>query len=282
MLRPYLVVSVFVFRKKNTAMKNMRSLHFFASIFIFFGFMPNSAIASPQNSSADFSNAQWQTVPDTGTAPIYIDMNGLQLDESQHLITYDLINSDDSYSRIETDCVNHKQRAIRQGWFESKTKASFVSLPNARWQSIEADSLNATLSDFVCSLGNRIEPATEEAFYKAKQRLLEQIVEGCEDNQKTQDNITYQICTIDGEPVQASEAIPEGDGIGFWFENNKVRAIRFFHSGDLAFFDDNGKLEVVFSVYEGKMQTNVTATEKKELEETAKNGYRSIFEKFKI
>lgn len=263
-------------------MKNMRSLHLFAFIFIVFGFMPNAAIASPQNSSADFSNAKWQTVPNTGTAPIYIDMNGMQLDESQNLITYDAINSDDSYSRIETDCVNSKQRAIRQGWFESKTKASFVAFPNARWQSIEADSLNATLSNFVCSLGNRIEAATEEAFYNTKLRLLEQIAEGCEEKRQTKGNITYQICTFDGEPVQASEALTEvGDGIGFWFENNKVRAIRFFHSGDLAFFDDNGQLEVVFSDG-GKMQTNVTATERKELEETAKNGYRSILKVFKI
>lgn len=259
----------------------MRSLHFLALLFMVLGFMP-SAIASPQNSSADFSNAKWQTVPDTGTAPIYVDVNGIQLDESQHLIAYDAINSDDSYSRIETDCVNLKQRAIRQGWFESKTKASFVSFPNARWHSIEADSINAALSDFVCSLGNRIEPATEEAFYNSQLRLLKQITESCEDNRQTKGNTTYQICTIDGEPVQASEALVEvGDGIGFWFENNKVRAIRFFHSGDLAFFDDNGQLAVLFSD-EGKMQTNVTATERKQLEETAKNGYRSIFDVFKI
>lgn len=260
----------------------MKYLRFLSLILIGFGFLPNSAIATYQNSSADFSSAKWQAVPDTGSEPIYIDTNSIKIDESQSIVTFDLLAPDGSYGRLETDCINNKQRSIRQGSFESKTKASFVSLPNARWQTIETDSLQATVSGFVCSLGDRIEPATEEAYYNNKVRLLGQIAEGCEETKKIQGNTTYQICTINGEPVQASEALTEeGDGLGFWFENNKVRAIRFFHNGDLVIFDDNGRLEAVFSD-DGKMQTNFTETEKKELEETAKNGYRDIFAVFKI
>ena len=260
----------------------MNSLRFLPFALSAFCFLPNSAIASYQNTSADFSNAKWQAVPETGSEPIYIDTNSIKLDESQSVITFDLLAPDGSYGRIETDCVNNKQRSIRQGSFESKTKASFVSFPNARWQTIETDSLQATISGYVCSLGDRIEPATEEAFYNAKVRLLAQITQGCEETKKTQGNTTYQICTINGEPVQASESLTEeGDGLGFWFENNKVRAIRFFHNGDLVIFDDNGQLEARF-YDDGKMQTNFTETEKKELEATAKNGYRDILAVFKI
>lgn len=260
----------------------MKFLRFLSLPVIILGFVPSFAIASYQNSSADFSNAKWQAVPDTGSEPIYIDMDSIKLDESQSVITFDLLAPDGSYGRIETDCVTNKQRSIRQGSFESKTKATFVSLPNATWQTIETDSLQATISGFVCSLGDRIEPATEEAFYNTKVRLLEQITQGCEETKKTQGNMTYQICTINGQPVQASESLTEeGDGLGFWFENNKVRAIRFFHNGDLVIFDDNGRLEARF--YDGnEMQTNFTAEERKQLEETAKNGYRDILNLFKI
>lgn len=260
----------------------MNYLRFLSFALIAFGFLPNSAIASYQNSSADFTGAKWQAVPDTGSEPIYIDTNSIKLDESQSVITYDLIQPDGSYGRIETDCVNNKQRSIRQGSFESKTKASFVSLPDATWQTIETGSLQATISDFVCSADNRIEPATDEAFYNAQVQQLEEMTEGCQEKKKTQGNMTYQICTINGKPVQASEVLTEaGDGLGFWFQNNKVRAIRFFHNGDLAIFDENGRLQAVFS--DGnKMQTDFTATERKGLEETAKNGYRDIFKVFKI
>ncbi|MFB2936879.1 hypothetical protein ACE1B6_16640 [Aerosakkonemataceae cyanobacterium BLCC-F154] len=138
--------------------------------------------------------------------------------------------------------------------------------------------LNSTKSGAILA----VEPATEEAFYNAKVRLLEQITQGCQETKKTQGNMTYQICTINGEPVQASEVLTEfGDGLGFWFENKQVRAIRFFHNGDLAIFDENGRLEARF--YDGnKMETNFTAVERKELEATAKTGYRRIFEVFKI
>ncbi|HEY9852759.1 MAG TPA: hypothetical protein V6D28_25020 [Leptolyngbyaceae cyanobacterium] len=260
----------------------MMFLRFLCFPLIVLGFVPSFAIASYQNPSADFSSAKWEAVPDTGSEPIYIDTNSIKLDESQSVITFDLIQPDGSYGRIETDCTTNKQRSIRQGSFESKTKATFVSLPNATWQTIETDSLQATISEFVCSLGDRIEPATDEAFYNTQVRLLGQITEGCEETKKNQGNMTYQICTINGQPVQASESLTEeGDGLGFWFENNKVRAIRFFHNGDLVIFDDNGRLQVRF--YDGnEMQTDFTATERKELEETAKNGYRDIFNLFKI
>lgn len=240
-------------------MNFLRFLSFASSAFIF---LPNSAIASYQNSAADFTSAKWQAVPATGADPIYIDMNSIKLDESQSVITFDLLAPDGSYGRIETNCANNKQRSIRQGAFESENKATFVSLPDARWQTIETNSLQATISDFVCSADNRIEPATDEAFYNAQVQQLEEMTEGCQEKKKTQGNMTYQICTINGKPVQASEVLTEaGDGLGFWFQNNKVRAIRFFHNDDLAIFDENGRLQVLFS--DGnKMQTDFTATER--------------------
>ncbi|OKH39996.1 hypothetical protein NIES2119_03345 [[Phormidium ambiguum] IAM M-71] len=128
---------------------------------------------------------------------------------------------------------------------------------------------------------DQIEPATDEAFYNGTVQQLEQSTKGCKKSRKTIGNMTYEICTINGQPVQASEALTqEGDGLGYWFKNRQVRAIRFFHNGDLAIFND-GKLAALF--YDGdKMKTDFTASERKELEATARTGYRQIFQVFKI
>jgi type II secretory pathway pseudopilin PulG len=147
-------------------------------------------------------------------------------------------------------------------------------------KSLKFLSFTIILLSFLSNLA--IASAQNSSAYNATVRQLEQITQGCKKSRRTRGNMTYEICTINGQPVQASEALTaEGDGIGYWFRNNKVRAIRFFHNGDIVIFDNNGRVERMF--YDGdQMKTNFTATERKELETTAKNGYRTIFQVFKI
>lgn len=147
---------------------------------------------------------------------------------------------------------------------------AIASTPNLSANFSKANQINA-----------QIEPATDEAFYNGTVQQLEQSTKGCKKNRRNVGNMTYQICTINGQPVQASESLTqEGDGLGYWFKNKQVRAIRFFHNGDLAIFND-GKLAALF--YDGdKMKTDFTASERKELEATARTGYRRIFQVFKI
>lgn len=120
--------------------------------------------------------------------------------------------------------------------------------------------------------------STKEIFDTLMQALTE-MTEGCDEATKVRAGVSYRICTINNQPVAASEALLEvGDGVGFWFKNNKVVAIRYFHSGETLFFDDE-TLIAKFSDDE-KLQSNFTNEERREAENLAKEGYQTIFQVF--
>lgn len=133
---------------------------------------------------------------------------------------------------------------------------------------------------------DNIEPATDESFYQSEVNSLEELTKGCEESKKTEGSVNYSVCQLDGKPVQAAEAHVElGDGVGFWFENGKVKALRYFHSGELFFFED-GKLVRMYydDAKTGKttMKTTFDEKERNSIEETARNGYGDIFQNFDI
>jgi hypothetical protein len=112
---------------------------------------------------------------------------------------------------------------------------------------------------------------------------LASMVYGCQEKKKIVGNFTYSICLVRGKVVTASESLTEaGDGMGYYFKNGKVAAIRFFHDGSLAVFE-RSKLK---TLYEDSTSGGVTATTKfskaqrQNLETSAASGYRSILKKF--
>jgi hypothetical protein len=111
---------------------------------------------------------------------------------------------------------------------------------------------------------------------------LTSMVFGCKKTEKQAGGMTAIICVSKGKVVAASEAITEaGDGLGYYFKNGKVVAMRYFHDGNLAIFN-NGKL---VKLYEDggspmKVKTTFTAAERNNMENTAATGYRSILKKF--
>ncbi|MBU7585231.1 MAG: hypothetical protein KAF91_20465 [Nostoc sp. TH1S01] len=118
----------------------------------------------------------------------------------------------------------------------------------------------------------------KELLDKLMQSLTE-MTEGCHETTKVKAGVVYRICTINNEPVTASEALLEvGDGVGFWFKNNKVVAIRYFHSGETLFFDDQ-QLIAKFSNDE-ELQSDFTNEERREAENLAEYGYQTIFQVF--
>lgn len=118
---------------------------------------------------------------------------------------------------------------------------------------------------------------TPQEIFNALMQSLEQMTEGCDEQTKIKAGVNYRICTINNEPVTASEALLEaGDGISFWFKHNKVVAIRYFHSGETLFFDQE-KLIAKFPD-DQQMQVNFTDEERQEAETLAKDGYRTIFQ----
>ena len=76
---------------------------------------------------------------------------------------------------------------------------------------------------------------------------LDKLTKNCQETEKIQKYTKYVVCTINGKPVKASESNVElGDGLAYWFENGKVRAIKVLHNEDLFIFDEKDNLAGVF------------------------------------
>ncbi|OCQ99826.1 hypothetical protein BCD64_01710 [Nostoc sp. MBR 210] len=120
---------------------------------------------------------------------------------------------------------------------------------------------------------------TPKQLFEKLMHSLTEMTEGCDETTKVKAGVVYRICTINNKPVTASEALLEvGDGVGFWFRNNKVIAIRYFHSGETLFFDDE-ELIAKFSDDE-ELQSEFSDEERREAANLAQSGYQNIFQVF--
>lgn len=125
--------------------------------------------------------------------------------------------------------------------------------------------------------------AVVQCMYDKMVYKLDQSTQGCQETRKRESNMTYTICQLTGKGiVRASEVLTEhGDGLGYWFENGQVIAIRAFHDNSLLVFNQ-GKLSAIYEFdLKGKIQgkTLFSAPERARIEELAQNGYKSIFQK---
>lgn len=95
---------------------------------------------------------------------------------------------------------------------------------------------------------NQIKPALNRESYDRELKQLQN--QPCEKATKIVKNVSYMMCSIDGGSkiiISASEALMEvGDGVGYWLKGDRVRAIVFFCSGQVVFFN-RGVLEAQIS-----------------------------------
>ncbi|MEO0968419.1 MAG: hypothetical protein AAFX80_08785 [Cyanobacteria bacterium J06639_18] len=76
---------------------------------------------------------------------------------------------------------------------------------------------------------------------------LDKLTKNCQEAEKIQKHTKYNVCTVNGKPVKASESNVElGDGLAYWFENGKVRGIKVLHTQDFFIFDEKDNLAGVF------------------------------------
>jgi hypothetical protein len=113
-------------------------------------------------------------------------------------------------------------------------------------------------------------------------RELKQLqAQSCQKVSKTVQNVSYIMCSTNGGKtiVSASQALLEaGDGLGLWLKGDRVRAIVFFDSGEVVFFN-RGVLEAQISD-KGGVTTVFTADERQHFERLEKDGLRSILQIF--
>ncbi len=125
---------------------------------------------------------------------------------------------------------------------------------------------------------NQIKPVMNRANYDRELKELQ--AQPCEKNQKIIKNISYMVCSTKGGKtiVSASEALMEvGDGVGLWLKGDRVRAIVFFGSDKVVFFN-RGVLEAQMSD-KGGVTTVFTAGERQHFERLEKDGVRRILQK---
>ena len=108
---------------------------------------------------AEISNPLWKEVPDTLLAdadeqfdsPAYVDVNGVIW--KGDIITYDMVNPDASYTRVETNCQSNQFRAIRLGEFISETRIKYISRLDPPWSIVNEPGLyHLAVMRFVCNL----------------------------------------------------------------------------------------------------------------------------------
>lgn len=104
---------------------------------------------------AEIRNPSWQKIPNTGDrageAPS-VDVNGVV--RSGDIVRYDTVTSDGTYYRVEANCRTNQFRAIRQGFFESRTRVNFRSLGNSSWSDSSGDPYKRNIFGFVCNLSS--------------------------------------------------------------------------------------------------------------------------------
>lgn len=140
-----------------------------------------------------------------------------------------------------------------------------------------------------CVIGNQ-EPQVQIdlSSYKTAIASLDKLTKNCKETEKIQKYNKYTVCTINGKPVKASESNVElGDGLAYWFENGKVRAIRVLHTENLFIFDDKDNLASVFyyDFNTNKMKNVAAITDEQSNRFTLENrrdAYKKIVEIFNL
>ncbi|NJM59983.1 MAG: hypothetical protein HC849_07010 [Oscillatoriales cyanobacterium RU_3_3] len=128
---------------------------------------------------------------------------------------------------------------------------------------------------------NQIKPAMNRANYDRELKELQ--AQPCEKATKIVKNVSYMMCSLNGGSkiiISASEALMEvGDGVGYWLKGNRVRAIVFFGSGHVVFFN-RGVLEAQIVSYKAEVTTVFTADERQQFEGLERNGVNKILQIF--
>ncbi len=128
---------------------------------------------------------------------------------------------------------------------------------------------------------NRTEPISAEVI-RSEWKAMQKQLEDCMIARRTDKSMTYSLCTrTDGQIVQVTEALTEvGDGLGYWLRGDQIRAVQFFHSGEVWFFQ-NGRLQAILvDATPSQVKTSFGKEELNHAELLVPNGHRKILQRF--
>ncbi|MBW4441573.1 MAG: hypothetical protein KME10_10135 [Plectolyngbya sp. WJT66-NPBG17] len=98
----------------------------------------------------ELKNPAWQEVPGTAsnTSSSYVEVNGMT--RKGDTLSYDVVNWDAGYSRVEMNCKAQQFRTVRMGYFESRSRINYKPVSDP-WIKPET-AYHKALAAFVCSL----------------------------------------------------------------------------------------------------------------------------------
>lgn len=96
------------------------------------------------------------------------------------------------------------------------------------------------------SPSDRLTPARVRI--SAEWQAMQQQLETCKVSRKSEKLVVYSVWVCkNGQIAKAAEAQAEvGDGLGYWLRGDQIRAVQFFHTGEVWFFK-NGQLEAILT-----------------------------------
>ncbi|MFM9264804.1 hypothetical protein [Tychonema sp. BBK16] len=128
---------------------------------------------------------------------------------------------------------------------------------------------------------NQVKPIMNRANYDRELKQLQ--AQPCQKATRIVKNVSYQMCSINGGSkiiISASEALMEvGDGVGYWLKGDRVRAIVFFGTGQVIFFN-RGVLEAQILDDKREVTTVFTADERRHFERLERDGVKNILKIF--
>jgi hypothetical protein len=127
----------------------------------------------------------------------------------------------------------------------------------------------------------RTEPVSAEVI-RSEWKAMQKQLEDCTVARRTDKSMTYSLCRRnDGQIVQVAEALTEfGDGLGYWLRGEQIRAVQFFHSGEVWFFQ-NGRLQAILADgTPSQVKTSFSQDELNHARLLVPNGHRKILQRF--
>jgi hypothetical protein len=119
------------------------------------------ALILPGHAETDrLRNPKWQEIPGTRQsgaafdATTYIDINNIA--RNGDVLILDTSGGEPDYARIEVNCLTNKSRALRLGYFVSKTKVEYADQNYRQPWGSPLNSYQQAINRFACALGRNL------------------------------------------------------------------------------------------------------------------------------
>ena len=122
----------------------------------------------------------------------------------------------------------------------------------------------------------------DAAVIRSQWQAMQKEIEACQVSRKTEKYTVYSLWVCkDGQVAKAAASLAEiGDGLGYWLRDGKIRAVQFFHTGEV-WFVQNGQLEAILTEsISAQVKTTFSQDELDHVKRLVPDGHLKILQVF--